>query len=87
MINRVRAITRLQSMQFSANLMPKLYEVEPEQKLSFVKKSSGLMQLKCRFPNDGLFPPIKAVEDMIPSDVPGLIKQKRFDTLYELIQH
>lgn len=68
-------------------MLNKLIEVEPDHQLTFVKRTPGLMQLKVRFPNDGLFPAIKAVEDMTVHDVPILIKQKQYETLYNLIQH
>lgn len=38
-----------------------------------------------RLPQDGLFPQIKAVEDLTATDVPQLVLQKRFDILRELI--
>lgn len=39
----------------------KLKEVEPDNTLNFVKKSTNLRQIISRMPNDGLFPPVKAV--------------------------
>lgn len=63
----------------------RLKELEPEEQLTFVRSSPTLVQIKKRAANDGLFPPIKAVEDMTESDIPLLIKEKKFDTLKELI--
>lgn len=74
--------------QFSGKMAldMRLKEVEPEERLEFVKRSSNLLQIFKRAPNDGLFPPIKPVEEMTHLDLPLLIKEKRFDTLADLIK-
>jgi hypothetical protein len=59
----------------------RLKEVEPENRLQFINQSTNLRQIFLRLPNDGLFPSIKAVEDLTESDVPKLVKQKRFETI------
>jgi len=48
----------------------RLKEVEPENRLQFINRSTNLRQIFLRLPNDGLFPSIKAVEDLTESDVP-----------------
>lgn len=50
-----------------------------------MRNSPTLIQIKKRAANDGLFPPIKAVEDMTDADIPLLVKEKKFDTLKDLI--
>ena len=48
----------------------RLKEVEPENRLQFINRSTNLRQIFLRLPNDGLFPSIKAVEDLTETDVP-----------------
>jgi hypothetical protein len=52
----------------------RLKEVEPENRLHFINKSANLRQIFYRLPNDGLFPAIKAVEELTETDVPHLVK-------------
>jgi hypothetical protein len=40
-----------------------------------------LLQINKRLPNDGLFPPVKAIEELGEADVPLLVKNKQFDTI------
>jgi hypothetical protein len=61
---------------FSAVAKAKLVEVDADQRLEFIKRSSNLIQIIGRVPNDGLFPFIKPIEDLTEHDVPHLIKSK-----------
>ena len=59
---------------FSAATKVKLVEVDAENRLDFIKRSSNLIQITGRTANDGLFPRIKPIEEMTELDVPLLIK-------------
>ena len=78
---KLRTATRL----FSTKPALHYKEVEVDQRLSFVQKSTHLLQITRREPNDGLFPPMKAVEDLCADDVANLIKNKQFETIKQLI--
>jgi len=54
----------------------RLKEIEPENRLAFISRSTHLRQIFLRLPNDGLFPAMKAVEELTETDVPQLINKK-----------
>ena len=53
----------------------RLKEIQPEERLAFINRTANLRQIFLRLPNDGLFPAIKAVEELTEADVPNLVKQ------------
>jgi len=48
----------------------RLREIQPENRLNFINQTTNLKQIFYRLPNDGLFPNIKAVEELTAADVP-----------------
>ena len=54
--------------------------------LEFVKINKNLKQIFKREPEDGFYPRVKAIHELIPADIPELTKLSKWETISKLIE-